>query len=295
MNAQRYQGLLDELSNAFLNGRDEYPRNLVGAYKLVTNWKGDVALAPLKPDSGLAFSQSGTTEETSQDASTNATRGRLKRRDGTDVECVICGGNHFPNDCPKKDPKQGSSTSSHSSRTRKKATVTITDEASDSKADDEDAPNAHNHTTVGAVNYDQYDEWDQNISFDGLLFMSYGMCEKKARLLAQQCKSDQEPTPFDEALDDLSLVGEYGHILQQGGGAIDKLWTLLDSQSTVNVVCNPKMLRHIKRISVHLRIHSTGGISKTNLIGLLPGYGWVWFHPTGIANILSLARVVKHH
>ena len=30
---------------------------------------------------------------------------------------------------------------------------------------------------------------------------------------------------------------------------------------------------------------------KTNLVGELPGYGTVWFHPDGITNILSLSRV----
>ena len=32
-------------------------------------------------------------------------------------------------------------------------------------------------------------------------------------------------------------------------------------------------------------------MTTTRLIGTLPGYGNVWYHPKGIANILSLARV----
>ena len=35
----------------------------------------------------------------------------------------------------------------------------------------------------------------------------------------------------------------------------------------------------------------TAGVTRTNLVGELPGYGTVWFHPDGIANILSLSRV----
>ena len=38
-------------------------------------------------------------------------------------------------------------------------------------------------------------------------------------------------------------------------------------------------------------IHCTAGVTRTNLVGELPGYGTVWFHPDGIANILSLSRV----
>ena len=36
----------------------------------------------------------------------------------------------------------------------------------------------------------------------------------------------------------LSLVGDYGHVLKQSNSRINKFWTLLDSQSTVDVVCN---------------------------------------------------------
>ena len=43
-----------------------------------------------------------------------------------------------------------------------------------------------------------------------------------------------------------------------------------------------------------MRIYSTGGTAQTNLIGSLPGYGTVWFHPDSIANILSLAKVKKN-
>jgi hypothetical protein len=38
-------------------------------------------------------------------------------------------------------------------------------------------------------------------------------------------------------------------------------------------------------------IHCNAGVTSTNLVGDLPGYGKVWFNPNGIANILSLLRV----
>mgnify|MGYP003502657285 CR=1 FL=1 len=42
-------------------------------------------------------------------------------------------------------------------------------------------------------------------------------------------------------------------------------------------------------------IHWNAGVASTNMIGDLPGYGTVWYHPNGIANILSLARVKDRH
>ena len=43
-----------------------------------------------------------------------------------------------------------------------------------------------------------------------------------------------------------------------------------------------------------MTIHCTGGVMTTNLIGDLPGYGTVWYHPGGIVNILLLANVCKN-
>jgi hypothetical protein len=43
-------------------------------------------------------------------------------------------------------------------------------------------------------------------------------------------------------------------------------------------------------------IQCNAGVTSTNLQGDLPGYGTVWFHKDGIANILSLSRTAaKHH
>eukprot|EP00978_Attheya_sp_CCMP212_P017338 scaffold46123_cov48-Attheya_sp.AAC.1 len=44
-------------------------------------------------------------------------------------------------------------------------------------------------------------------------------------------------------------------------------------------------------------IHCNAGVTSMNLVGDLPGYGTVWYHPNGIANILLLSRVKNrgHH
>ena len=79
----------------------------------------------------------------------------------------------------------------------------------------------------------------------------------------------------------------------QTSGEIPKTWVLLDSQSTVDIFCNPHMLRNIRRTSEGMRIHCNAGSRLTNLVGNLPGYGTVWYNPNAIANILSL-RQVQH-
>ena len=71
-------------------------------------------------------------------------------------------------------------------------------------------------------------------------------------------------------------------------GKIPKSWILLGNQSTVDVFYNANLLRNIRKGKKPMDIHCNAGVTSTNLAGDLPGYGTVWYHPNGIANILFL-------
>ena len=81
----------------------------------------------------------------------------------------------------------------------------------------------------------------------------------------------------------------------QANGKIPKTWILLDSQSMVDIFCNPQLLKNIRRTPEGMRVHCNAGSCLTNLVGDLPGYGTVWYDPKAIANILSLRRVRDHY
>ena len=95
-------------------------------------------------------------------------------------------------------------------------------------------------------------------------------------------------------------VGNQALMLYQSGfsanstnsrGGIPDTWILLDSQSSIDVFCNSKLLRGIYKSKATLTIRCNAGVRTTSMRGYLPNYGWVWYYSAGIANILSLSRV----
>ena len=72
-------------------------------------------------------------------------------------------------------------------------------------------------------------------------------------------------------------------------GRVPKTWILLDGQTTVEIFHNINLLRNRREGKSHKDIHCNAGVTSTNMVGDLPGYGTVWYHPNGIANILALS------
>ena len=106
-----------------------------------------------------------------------------------------------------------------------------------------------------------------------------------------QYNSQEDNGYGDEEEDECGECTFYNILCKQSPSVVSTNWILLDNQSTVDVFQNRKFLTNIRDSGRTMKIHCNAGTAITRLVGNLPGYGEVWFHPEGIANILSLSRV----
>ena len=78
------------------------------------------------------------------------------------------------------------------------------------------------------------------------------------------------------------------------GPIINQNWILLDSGSFIHLFANGKLLTNICKAPTGtcIKVITSSRCVGANLVGNLQGFGPVWYHPKGIANILSLSLIV---
>jgi hypothetical protein len=67
-----------------------------------------------------------------------------------------------------------------------------------------------------------------------------------------------------------------------------KNWILLDSQSSVDLFCNPELVDNIKEGKEVLTLSTNAGNLKTNKTAILPRYGKVWYSDKAITKFSVL-------
>jgi hypothetical protein len=113
---------------------------------------------------------------------------------------------------------------------------------------------------------------------------------KATRYYASQCPGGDD----DARKDPDSQVCMCIELTTISSGSLDPALILLDSQSTVHVFINKDLLNNIGKHPDGnvLRIYTNGGYMDSEMLGHFGDID-VWYNPKSIANILSLALVIK--
>lgn len=84
--------------------------------------------------------------------------------------------------------------------------------------------------------------------------------------------------------------------MQQGRAKLPQQWLLLNSCSTINIISNRRLLRDLQPAKNPILVHCSAGIVQLMQQGRLLDYPeLVWYHPNGIANILSLNKTSQYY
>jgi hypothetical protein len=238
----RFGKLKEDLQNSYTQDDDKYPKDLIGAYKLLTNWKQDPRnLIQLvqhrhpgnlhgnnhpRPETNttvgeLALANIGSEAGSITEQMTFATRGNREN-----IQCYNCQQmGHFADEC----------TNARVERER----------------------------PVGQINGSRAEPAND------------------VQMLMNAVVEEEDSVDFAFTTTDGDRI------------KLPRNWILLDNQSTVHIFYNKALLRNIHAVKDTVIVQCNAGTTTTNMIGHLPGFGAVWYHPSGIANILSFAKVAK--
>ena len=281
---RRYGRYIEDLQNDFLQGQDNYPASLVSAYNILLGWKCDprnmIQVTRGYANDGLSFANI-------------AGKDPLIGKDGKPmtfhegITCYRCGrSGHYSNECPFGDDDDGVK---KNNKKGEKASMML----------------------MNAFNTGEFHQ-SANSAFT--------FCNSTETKQSKDCTLTPHTDTDSGHMTQLTTLSDVGNNTTDDKTAflfciktvpgntrtqsttlstlthVNSRWILLDNQSTADIFSNPDLLIGIHKTSHTLTIHSNSGTNKTNMRGILPGYGEVWHDPNGIANILSLAHVkAKYH
>ena len=271
----RYGRLFEELEKDLTAGNDNYPKTLTDAYNMLLQWKDDPRLLiRMAGNDGICLATN--TSETNEEQDADTENAHHEEAPTTHANTIMGqrgrghGGGHGGG--------RGGRGGTHDN-IQCFCCGAMGHYASQCPETLEDAQRMLEENNKTGTNMLQHATTDEAITetTNAMTFASLGVDEM-----------EDNDTSF-------VFTQDVQNVETQHRGRLPPEWILLDNQSTVDVLTNRRLLKNIRRSNKNMFIHCTTGVAKTNLIGDLPGYGTVWYHPDGIANILSLSKVTRFY
>ena len=273
----RFGRLLEKLENHFTAGNDNYPKTLTDAYNMLLEWKDDPRLLMrMAGNDGISFTTNTIEPNDEQDIDP----GNHEQRDTDATHANTTLGNGGRGRGPGRTGGRGGRGGNRSNIQCFRCGA-MGHYASECPETLKDAQRMLAETTETGTNMLQHATLNESTT-DQLNEMHF------ASLNFNELNQEDNDTSF-------VFTQDLRNVEAQHGGHLPPEWILLDNQSTVDVFTNRRLLKNIRQARTNMLIHCTAGVAKTNLIGDLPGYGTVWYHPNGIANILSLSKVKEKY
>eukprot|EP00536_Pseudo-nitzschia_multiseries_P002896 jgi/Psemu1/6620/gm1.6620_g len=115
-------------------------------------------------------------------------------------------------------------------------------------------------------------------------------------LIDRSCDSESEDddtrSDVEDHLDEPDYNYQIGWTNCMKGVTKDRKEVVVED-STVHMFCQKAFLTNIREATDELHLYANAGMTIITHVGYLPGFGTVWFHPEGIANMLSFDGVAK--
>jgi hypothetical protein len=281
---KQHNKLKVDLQNDFTTGDDRYPKNRQSTLHLLDKYSKSVIVTSTSTSEGTAFTQKGGRGGSNEP---------YDKKYWKDKECFKCN--------KKGHPSSHCNTASGGGESRNSKSTSASKSTKTPKSDDDKSLSSKSDTITKlkkqmkksfatmAVKIEELEHEDSDIT------NSDSEADKTSHF---QYQDDEEPSTgfLMMQLESRTTQVLFKQNHRNKIGLNLKEIILLDSQSTMDLFCNPNLVEEITKTNKKMKLQSNGGTMTVDQKAKMAGYIHdVWFSTNAITNILALRNVTKQY